>query len=88
MVITATFITDVDCSPSFFQRAVESVIEDIAQREQSHEVAALVNHDEAVHARFADCIEDCVQTVVQGASVDAGEILRCECQLKRPRALS
>jgi hypothetical protein len=39
-----------DCSPSFFQRAVESVVENVAQREQAYEVAALIDDDEAVHA--------------------------------------
>jgi hypothetical protein len=35
---------------SFLERAVERVVEDVAQREQAHEVAALVDHHEAVHA--------------------------------------
>ena len=66
---------------SFFQRAVESVVEDVAQREQAYEVAALVDDDEAVHARLADRVEYRVQPVVQRASVNAGEVLRGERQL-------
>ena len=61
--------------PSFLQRAVERVVENVAQREQAYEVAALVDHDEAVHARFADRVEDGVEAVIECASVDAGEVL-------------
>lgn len=38
-------------------------------------MAALVDHDEAVHARFADCVEDGVEAVVERAGVYAGEVL-------------
>lgn len=62
--------------PSFLQRAVERVVENVAQREQADEVAALVDHDEAVHARFTDRVEDGVEAVVERAGVDAGEVLR------------
>jgi hypothetical protein len=61
---------------SLFKRAVERVIEDIAQRQQAHKVAALVDDDEAVHAGFADSVEDGVEAVVEGAGVDAREVLR------------
>lgn len=62
--ITATSAANVDCSPSFFQRAVECVIEDVAQRKQAYEVTALVDDNKTVHARFADRVEDCIQAVV------------------------
>ena len=35
---------------SFLKRAVKRVVEDVAERQHAHEVAALVDHDEAVHA--------------------------------------
>jgi hypothetical protein len=61
---------------SLLKRTVERVVEDIAQREQAHEVASLVDDDEAVHAGFADGVEDGVEAVVEGAGVNAGEVLR------------
>ena len=60
---------------SLFERAVERVVEDVAQRQQAYKVAALVDHNEAVHARFANCVEDGVEAVVERAGVDAGEVL-------------
>ena len=35
---------------SLFERAVKRVVEDVAQRQQAYEVAALIDHNEAVHA--------------------------------------
>jgi RecG-like helicase len=35
---------------SLVKRAVERVVEDIAQREQAYQVAALIDHNETVHA--------------------------------------
>ena len=57
------------------ERAVERVFEDIAQRKEALELAVFVHDDEAVNARFADCVEDGVEAVVEGAGVDAGEVL-------------
>ena len=58
------------------KRAVQGVVEDIAEREQTDELAALIDHDQAVDSRFADCIEDGVEAVVERACVDTGEVLR------------
>lgn len=58
------------------KRAVERVVENIAERQEADEVAALVDDDEPVHARLADRVEDGVEAVVQRASVNAGEVLR------------
>jgi hypothetical protein len=38
-------------------------------------VASLVDDDEAVHAGFADGVEDGVEAVVERAGVYAGEVL-------------
>jgi hypothetical protein len=51
-------------------------------------MAALVDDNKAVYARFANRVEDCVQAVTQRASINAGEVLRYKCQLKRARERS
>lgn len=61
--------------PLIPQRAVESIIENVAERQQADKMAALVNDDEAVHARLADRVEDSVQAIVERACVDAWEVL-------------
>jgi len=57
------------------KRAIKGIIQNIAQRQQPHKLAALVDDDESVHARLADCVEDGVEAVVEGAGVDAWEVL-------------
>ena len=57
------------------KRAVQRVIQDIAQRQQALELARLVDDDESVDARLADRIEDGVEAVVEGACVDAWKVL-------------
>ena len=53
----------------------QDVLEDVAERQQSLEPVRLVDDDEAVDAGFADGVEDGVEAVVEGACVDAWEIL-------------
>lgn len=66
------------CCPSLhslIKWAVERVVQNIAQGKQAYQVAAFVDDDEAVHARLADCVEDSVEAVVEGAGVNPGEVL-------------
>ena len=53
----------------------EDVGEDVTEGEQALEMVALIDDDEAVHARLADGVEDAVEAVVKEAGVDAREIL-------------
>ena len=57
------------------QRTVERVIEDVAQRQQAFELLGFVDDHQSVNARFTDGVEDCVHAVVDGACVDAREVL-------------
>lgn len=50
-------------------------MQDVTQSEHALESKMVVHHDQTVHARLADRIEDGVQTICQGARVDTGEFL-------------
>ena len=57
------------------KRAVQSVVQDVAEGEQTDELAAFVDDYQAMHARLADGVEDGVESIVQCACIDAREVL-------------
>ena len=66
---------------SIGQRAIERVVQDVAQGQHALQLHLVVDDDEAMHAGFADRLEDGLQAVVGCAGVDAREVLYCEmCQ--------
>ena len=57
------------------QRAVESVVKDIAQGQETLELVGFVDDDQSMHTRLADGVEDGVEPVIERAGVDAWEVL-------------
>lgn len=50
-------------------------MQDVTQSEHALESKMIVHHDQTMHARLANRIEDSVQAICQGARVDAREFL-------------
>ena len=53
----------------------ENVLEDVAQSQDTSQVAVLVDDYEAVDAGLSDGVEDGVETVLECAGVNAWEVL-------------
>jgi len=51
-------------------------VEDITQGEDTLELKVLIHNHQTVDARFANGVEDGVQSIIQRAGIDAREILQ------------
>jgi len=50
-------------------------VEDITQRDDPFKLKIFIHNDQTVDAGFADCVENGIQPIIEGAGVDAREFL-------------